>query len=126
MIYHDLRVIIVLIVVVIDCARRLAGTFAVSGDRRNTEELHGGPNMESVTAADVGSALKRMKSNKAADREGIVVEMFKHAGEPVWVFLASHFTKILQGDGFPEDWRETEFRMLLKKTKKPSKLEEFR
>ena len=70
----------------------------------------------SVTAAEIGDHVTKLKKGKAADSKGIVAEMFKVGGEYLKQVLADVFTSILvHGDEPPESWRHNCVKVLFKK-----------
>ena len=60
--------------------------------------------------------LKNMNNNKAADSSGIMAELFKAGGNPLWDALLDLFNDILIGTGMPpQTRRQTGLRVLFKK-----------
>eukprot|EP00973_Karenia_brevis_P017673 2427123-Karenia_brevis.AAC.1 len=65
---------------------------------------------------ELTDALKNMGSNKAADSNGIVAELLKLAGEPLWDILLDVFNDILlHGSEPPDSWRKTRLIVIMKK-----------
>jgi exonuclease III/cell envelope opacity-associated protein A len=94
-------------------AEDLKARFSSRGDREQTR-VRGGEDLPELTSADVKSALMSMKINKAADREGIIMELYREGGERVWADLATIFNRVLQGADAEELWAVTELVMLHK------------
>ena len=67
-----------------------------------------------------------MKTRKAADGAGIIVEMLKQAGKGIHVLIEELFSDIMQPNAdIPSSWRLTRLNVLLKKGD-PQMLENYR
>ena len=60
------------------------------------------------------AALQAMRTGKAADGKGLVVEVIKAAGDEAVVALLEAFQRILDGEAIPGSWQEVEVVMVPK------------
>ena len=82
-------------------------------DYRVQEEVR---EASAVSKEEVREQLKRMKSNKAPDEEGIVAELLREGGEELLDVLAQIFTEVLRpGANVPSSWSSSSIRVLFKK-----------
>eukprot|EP00959_Pyramimonas_sp_CCMP1952_P205669 4301053-Pyramimonas_sp.AAC.1 len=73
------------------------------------------PPIPAFTNSEIEHALKGLKSNKAADTEGIVAEMLKSGGKALRYILLDLFNRILRpGTPTPKNWKHTVIKVLYK------------
>lgn len=75
-------------------------------DDRSKEPKENHNFTELVTAEEVRTAVHMMKEGKAAGPDKMKAEAFVHGGAGLHAALARMFTKYLNGDPIPDDWRE--------------------
>ncbi|KAK3515912.1 hypothetical protein QTP86_004938, partial [Hemibagrus guttatus] len=63
--------------------------------------------VDKIRKDEVRKALKRMKSGKAVGPDNIPVEVWKCLGEAAVEFLTSLFTRVLESERMPEEWRRS-------------------
>ncbi|KAK3508911.1 hypothetical protein QTP70_013722 [Hemibagrus guttatus] len=63
--------------------------------------------VDKIRKDEVRKALKRMKSGKAVGPDDIPVEVWKCLGEAAVEFLASLFSRVLESERMPEEWRRS-------------------
>ena len=64
------------------------------------------PPDEPFSPSEIGHAVKRLKSNKAAGICGLNSELLKYEGPAMLLFLYTLFSTIWQTEIIPEDWRK--------------------
>jgi len=62
---------------------------------------------ELISASEVGEAIAKSKSGKAAGPSGIVVEMLKASGEAGKLWVTDVCNKVVMEGCIPEDWRRS-------------------
>ena len=70
--------------------------------------------MEPFQKEEIISAIKCMPKGKAADRQGVLLEMLLFAGDEIIDHLTNLYNQILRGAMIPETWREACFILLHK------------
>ena len=62
-----------------------------------------------VTDAEILKAIKSLKSNKAAEHDGIPIEYIKSAGATTQKDVVKLIQRIYEGERIPEEWLTTIF-----------------
>ncbi|KAK3508896.1 hypothetical protein QTP70_013717 [Hemibagrus guttatus] len=63
--------------------------------------------VDKIRKDEVRKALKRMKSGKAVGPDDILVEVWTCLGEAAVEFLTSLFSRVLESERMPEEWRRS-------------------
>lgn len=67
------------------------------------------------TMVELLNAVSLMKTNKAGDTQGMIIEMIQHGSSSLHEFILDCFNQILRDAIIPSSWHETIFNMLPKK-----------
>ena len=59
-----------------------------------------------ITLAEVSHVVKDIKNNKSAGSDGIVGELIKYGGEPMYEMLLTLFNLVWENECAPSYWRE--------------------
>ena len=59
-----------------------------------------------ISPKEVTEAIHHLKANKAAGPDGIIPEVYKHAGDKIIPFLVYSFNTIFTSGEYPEVWTE--------------------
>ena len=59
-----------------------------------------------ISPKEVTEAIHRLKANTAAGPDGIIPEVYKHAGDKIIPFLVHLFNTIFTSGEYPEAWTE--------------------
>ena len=82
-------------------------------------EVTGDVHLESlesdITDAEVYTAVRALKNGKAAGRNGIIGEFFKHSATFVVPFLVKFFNRLFTTGSFPQDWLKQLFTCCIKR-----------
>ena len=68
-----------------------------------------------ITLAEVSHVVKAIRNNKSAGSDGIVGELIKYVGEPMYEMLLALFNLVWDGEYAPSYWREGLIVSLFKK-----------
>jgi len=71
----------------------------------STQEVPSNEPETSFTTAEIHSALKRLKNNKAAGVCGVPAELLKYAGPAMLLWLQMLFSVVWRTEWVPKDWR---------------------
>jgi hypothetical protein len=63
--------------------------------------------VEEIKIEDVENAIRNLKNNKAAGRDGIHSELIKYGGNKLLNRIYELARQIWEEEGIPEEWRET-------------------
>ena len=59
-----------------------------------------------ITLADVSNVVQAIKNNKSAGSDGIVGELIKYGGKPMYEMLLTLFNLVWSSEYAPKYWRE--------------------
>ena len=80
------------------------------------DDVHMDADVDPITSEEVRKQLDLMKKGKAADSNGVVVEMLKAAGEALVALIADLYNDVLHPNAqVPEEWRTTRLSVLFTK-----------
>ena len=96
----------------VKCAEMLAAVY--SSDSASNLPTPMSCAIPPITGAEIGAAVRRMATHRCADKRGLVLEMFLHAGDVAHEYLANCFNQMLQTRTFPTEWYDTYFTLLHK------------
>ena len=99
------------------CGELLKGVYTSDRPRGDTgaESMAAGlASVPKFSQKEIKDAISHMKKNKAADRQGIVLEMFAYGGDCVVEMMEHFLNSILDTGVVPESWYESFFAMLPK------------
>ena len=68
--------------------------------------------------SEVRHALRSMKNDKTSGKDSITSELIKAAGPQLWKILANKFSRYLQEQRIPSDWKQSRTVLLYKKNDK--------
>ena len=68
-----------------------------------------------ISPKEVNEAIHHLKANKAAGPDGIIPEVYKHAGDKIIPFLVHLFNTIFTSGEYPKAWTEAIILPLYKK-----------
>ena len=68
-----------------------------------------------ITSEEVLNAMRKLKNNKAAGPDKIVVELFKYANSEIIEFFVEFFNRLFDTGLYPENWSESIILPLFKK-----------
>ena len=71
-----------------------------------------------ILLSEVRHALSSMKNDKAPGNDGITSEMIRAGGPQLWKILAKKFSRYLQEQKIPSDWKQSRTILLHKKNDK--------
>lgn len=93
---------------------------------RNREGLKNEVKESRITLEEVASQIEKMKKGKAAGADELKNETWIYGGNKVALKLTKIFNRIINGEGYPEEWREGIIKVPIKKEGDSSLVQNYR
>ena len=98
----------------LDSCSKLLGDIYKGDIELPDEHAEGIDDIAPFRVEEVVEAIRHMSKGKAADRDGVLLEMFLFGGDDMLLCLTEIFNDMLQTGDLPPNWRESFFTLLHK------------